>query len=222
MSGSGSNGASANGIGGHHLGEDQMAGFEQRTLAPDDLRTADRHLAGCAACRRALLARRTFLVLPDEVAAMEGPLHLSYEQISAYVDGLLPADEKEGADAHLFLCVSCRREVEDLQRLEARLAELPIQSHHEPAPGVHWLRQIREFFAVSGRMRALAVSMGVFILGFVLTSHAARTGVAGLGSTIAAEVTSPSGSAHPVAALGGMLLMAGAAGYFLYSLRKRK
>ena len=98
-----------------HLTEDQMRLYQERELATEDLRKADKHLTGCGRCRRNLLAQMGPVALPEDARQMPEPLHLSYEQIAGYLDGSLTAVQKRQAESHLFLCASCSRELEGLK-----------------------------------------------------------------------------------------------------------
>jgi DNA-directed RNA polymerase specialized sigma24 family protein len=51
----------------------------------------------------------------------EGPLHTSYDQIAAYVDGAQEATEREWMEYHLKACKQCATEVKDLKQFDARM-----------------------------------------------------------------------------------------------------
>jgi anti-sigma factor RsiW len=61
---------------------------------------------------------------------MSGEPHV--ELLSAYLDGVLPAEEREAVDAHLAVCDTCRRRLQTLRALRHAIARLP--SRDEP-PG---------------------------------------------------------------------------------------
>lgn len=50
--------------------------------------------------------------------------HLTHDQLSAYVDGALPAAEHAAADAHLAGCEACRAELETLRAADALFGEV--------------------------------------------------------------------------------------------------
>ena len=113
------------------------------------MKAADRHLSACGSCRRALLARVGPVRLPEELAEMQEPLHPSYEQITAYIDGALSGADKERVEGHTFICASCSREIADLKRLDARLAApepKAVKAEAKPSLG----RRIAELFAGCG------------------------------------------------------------------------
>jgi anti-sigma factor RsiW len=66
------------------------------------------------------------------------------ERMSGYVDGVLPAEERQALEAHLAECASCRSQVEAEQELKQRLRSLPPV---EPPPGLE-VRARRELRAL--------------------------------------------------------------------------
>lgn len=103
--------------------------------------------------------------------------HVS-EELSAYIDGQLPAGERERVDAHLKACGECRAELGELQnvsrlmaalprkplpagfmeRLERRRAQEKGAEKEEAAPGFGWLGL---------PPRRLAFSMATVLVAFV-------------------------------------------------------
>ena len=81
-----------------HLTQEELKGYEAGTLAASALVDADRHLAECAACRYELRrATGAAPALPSFVVEMAEPVHLTYEEMSAYVDAKVD-DAAAGAD----------------------------------------------------------------------------------------------------------------------------
>jgi anti-sigma factor RsiW len=71
------------------------------------------------------------------------------ERLAAYVDGLLPASERDGVDRHLSACSACRRLAEDEGAGQRILRERRAQLLVEPLPP--GLRARCESVALTGR-----------------------------------------------------------------------
>jgi anti-sigma factor RsiW len=220
---------------GGHLSAEQVEAYQRHTLSPDDLLAVDRHLGGCAGCRRVLLSRRSAValseVLSDLPDGLVEPLHPEYEQLSAYVDGRLTQSEAQRIEGHTFLCASCSEEILTLRQLDARLAATPVVITAQVAvkrpaaePELSLGQRIAQFFAHPGRGRGFGLAFGAIIAGFFIMFQADRTlrsGAAGGG--VEDQLVHPATSAHPVFALGGFLLIAAGAAYVLYNIfRNRK
>jgi hypothetical protein len=216
MSGQPTNGTSAT-----HLSERQIEAYQRRSLAGGALLDADGHLGECSSCRRLLLSRMKSIALPEEVLTMSEPLHLSYEQISAYVDGKLTGTEHQHVEAHKFICKSCDREIMDMVRLEQQLAIAPAKVHVVEHASLR--ERIAQFFAPPGRVREFGLAFGAIIAGVFVILHADRTPGAGtMGSGEAARLIHFGSSAHPGMDLGGFLLVAIGLGYLGYSVWKKR
>ncbi len=55
-------------------------------------------------------------------------------RMSTYLDGLLPEDAREAADAHVAVCEACRRRVDDLETAEFTLARMIEDDAERPLP----------------------------------------------------------------------------------------
>jgi hypothetical protein len=202
-----------------HLDEELMRKYQTHTLHGEELQLADRHLRLCGGCRRSLLARMGSVRLPEELADLPEPLHLSYEQITTYLDGALTGAEKESADAHLFLCASCSRELADLKRLDSQLAAQEPVDLKAREPRVSLAARIARFFAVPGRIREFGVAFGAIVLGVLLfqAGHGTEQG-----SKTAARLIHLGANEHAGLNLGGIVLITAGLGYMLFSfIRKR-
>jgi hypothetical protein len=201
-----------------HLNQETIEKYQARKLAVEERRAADRHLRGCGSCRRVLLARMGPVRLPEELADLPEVLHLSYEQMTAYIDDALTAADKEGVDAHLFLCASCSREVAELKKLDAQLSASAVVRVAAPEPKIPLGRRIAQFFAVPGRAREFGVAFGVIVVGFLLFQ-------AGNGSKGQSSITSIIRSGTESNAglhLGGYVLIAAGILYGVYSLLRKR
>jgi anti-sigma factor RsiW len=156
--------------------------------------------------------------LPEEIAAMPEPLHLSYEQMTAYIDGGLGGAEKDMVESHTFLCTACSREIADLKRLDMQLAA-PAEEVKAAEPKMSLGQRIAEFFAVPGRVRELGLALGAIVAGLFLFQARSGTGAVSPSSThlwhLGAGATS---SLH----LGGYALVIGGIAYIAYSLLRKR
>ncbi len=205
-----------------HLDEDTIEKYRSHRLVVDELRAADRHLSGCGSCRRVLLARLGPVRLPDEITDLPEPLHLSYEHITAYVDNALSGADKERAEAHLFLCASCSREIAEVRKLDARLAAPAAEvkaggraSEPREALGARLAR----FFAAPGRMREFGVALGAIVVGFLLFQ--AGHGPSAVSRT-AARFIHFSADSQDGLNIGGCVLVIVGTAYVLYSLFRKR
>ena len=152
-----------------HLNEEWIRKYQSKSLAVEEFQAGGRHLSDCGTCRRELLARMGRVRLPEELAEIPEALHPSYEQITAYIDGRLGKTEKERFEAHTFICASCSREIEDLRKLDAQLAE-PVA---EVTPGevkVSLWERMTQAFRVPGAMPKFGLALGAIVAGFFLLS----------------------------------------------------
>jgi len=113
-----------------HLSPQNLERYRQSALPPLELLAVDDHLAVCEQCR---------LRLADEAAAntawrtlsarlhpgVEPIEHLSYEQLSAVVDGQLGSAERQRAEHHLESCQMCAAELQDLRAFSLEVAAFP-------------------------------------------------------------------------------------------------
>ena len=203
--------------------------YQERELATEDLRKADKHLTVCGRCRRNLLAQMGPVALPEDARQMPEPLHLSYEQIAGYLDGSLTAMQKRQAESHLFLCASCSRELKGLKGFDARMAASPaapqkaVQAAVKVQAEVPFTRRMAEFFRVPGRIRDFGLAFGAMAAGILVLIQANYVTTPGTGgSGDAARLLMPSVHGHPGLGMGGILLLFLGAGYLWYSLRRKK
>src|SRR5260221_4846384 len=111
------------GLGGH-LDDDTVRRFRGRTLGPEELIAAGRHLEACPQCRSRLEPNGVSSYAASSLRRQlsheeggEGP-HLDFESVLIpYVEGTLSEDDRRAADRHLADCVVCRRELDDLAAL---------------------------------------------------------------------------------------------------------
>lgn len=225
MSGDQRNGRTERGFDGvEHPRPEQLDQYRSHSLPPDEFVSIDRHLKGCANCRQLALARvpAGSIRLPEEVLAIKEPLHLSYEEISSYVDGSLAGGQKDRVEAHAFLCESCGREIADLKRLDQQwAAEIP-EKLAEPE-GVSIFQRIASFFATPWRVREFGLALGAIVAGTLVIFQADRSSRAPApASGEAAKLMYIGASGHSGFALGGLLLIVAGLVFLGYSMRKKK
>ena len=103
-----------------HLTQEQLSGYQLRTLAAAELLAVDAHLLQCAACRERLAVIAA--VVPGlEDLRFQLSEHLEYEQIVACAEGGGAPELRQ----HLEECALCRAEVADLAAFRRELAPVP-------------------------------------------------------------------------------------------------
>ena len=198
-----------------HLNEDWITKYQSKTLAMDELQAGGRHLTGCGTCRRALLARTGTLRLPEELTVMPEALHLSYEQISAYIDGQLAGADKERVEAHTYICESCSREIENLKTLDAQLAA-PAPEVVPAVPKLSLWERMIQAFRVPGAMPKFGLAFGAIVAGVVLLFPATRGGI--WSPDLQQVVLDHREGLH----LGGYVLVLGGVFYIVYRMWRQR
>jgi hypothetical protein len=108
----------------NHLSKEQIAAYQRKLASPEELISADDHLAACAECKQLLAAEDWTSVLRQRDRTGSGlpaAQHLSYEQLEGIVDQTLSAEELEQARSHLAGCNACAAELKDLQSFKTEL-----------------------------------------------------------------------------------------------------
>ncbi|MEO6049935.1 MAG: zf-HC2 domain-containing protein [Pyrinomonadaceae bacterium] len=107
-----------------HLSKIEAEAYVRRTLPPDKLLQLDDHIVSCTDCRRGLVAER-----PDGESGLLAALaqpdhdpHLSFNQLSEYVDHHLDEVDREIVEHHFNFCDLCRVQVRDLDILRTDIA----------------------------------------------------------------------------------------------------
>jgi hypothetical protein len=124
-----------------HLSHGQLEKYISRNLSPDQLLEVDDHLAGCPECMQGMKAAQQISIDSLENVLMSAgvPDHLTYEQLSGYVDGSLTDADREIVDLHGDVCRQCSVEIENLKVLRSALAAdreaSATRKHTIPAKG---------------------------------------------------------------------------------------
>ena len=130
-----------------HLSEQQLSGYANRTLSGSDVLAADDHLTECLTCCKSL---RSVLQANTggswavnsttlELTTQSEDFHLSFEQISAFVELQLDAVDREIITSHLAFCPNCLAEIDDLRVFKQVLAkQINFQPTPAPVPRAWW------------------------------------------------------------------------------------
>lgn len=212
---------------GPHLTPEQMRQYESRELAPDEVASVHKHLGACAQCRRILRGKLGQIPIPAEALAMPEPLHLGYEELVAYMDGTTAGHAaRERAEAHLFLCSACSRELADLEHLEKQLslpalAAVAAPSASKAVSGLSLRARMAKLFATPGLARQLGYGLAAIVTGIYVLLQAGIGGGPATGAPGAAHVFAR-GAQSPGLGLGGIVLVGAGLAYLLYVLFKKK
>lgn len=209
-----------------HLTQEELEGYGTGKLTSTTLLAVDRHLAKCGACRRELRAVQVAPALPEVVREMGEPAHLSYEEMTAYLDAGLDGSGREQLEQHLHLCQGCSNEIKGLQTFDARMAaELNVET--VPAAAQEsWLTKVREsvadFWAAPQRLRFAGAGVGLMALGVFSLLQGQLTGAAVHEGTMAmSHMSVVSAATHPTIFYGGFFVAGSGAVALLYGLFKR-
>jgi len=213
-----------------HLTQDELKGYGGGAAAARTLLEADRHLAECAKCRYELRQVVEAPALPGFVLEMEEPVHLSYEEMSGYVDATVSAEVRERMDQHAAICRSCAKELKELQAFDARMAlELnaaPVAAAVEERES--WLARMvagwTEYVATPRRLRLAGAGVALMLFGVFSVLQFQVPGASDAersGSHRLAHVSVISAATHPNVFYGGFLIAAAGVIALLYGLRKK-
>ena len=210
-----------------HLTHEELKGYEAGTLANSALVVADRHLADCAVCRYELRRTTAAPDLPEIVREMGEPVHLTYDEMTAYVDAKIDDAARERMNEHAAICKSCSKELRDLQVFDARMnVEMNVVPAAQAEAGPSWLKQAMEnvgaFFATPRRLSFAGAGVGLMLLGvFGLLQVQMKDAAARPGSIAMSHVTLLSASTHPEFFYGGFLIAGVGLIALLYGLFKK-
>jgi anti-sigma factor RsiW len=160
-----------------HLSPEQLRRYRQRRLPPAELLEVGDHLETCPRCRDAAVATEdleaayhSFQPEPEE--------HLTYEQLSAYVDGELKDPELGRARSHLTACASCRTASNDLRVVQAEIEQEASEaaSLERPRRRATWLLWLLAPTAAGALAAAVFLTLHVSTLQRRLHQEQARAG----------------------------------------------
>jgi len=149
-----------------HITSGEWTAFRRRALPNDQLQRVSQHVRECDSCRRTVSSP----ALPLPEAAPERASHLTYEQLTGYMNARRPQELAEWAavEQHLSYCSSCTTELKDLRDFDAHSTPVSVPAAALPAkPGM--FTSIRNFFAMpqtpafTGMASAMAMA-GIFLI----------------------------------------------------------
>lgn len=146
-----------------HISDNLWNRYREGQLAVAELLQFDAHLQDCAACQIRLAdtahASGSFAALRASLFHLAEE-HLSYEQLSAYVDQQLNATDRAIVEAHLHNCTNCASEAEDLLGFQREL-KTPNEISKPTKP--NWLAAWWQTWSWRWAMPLAAAAACVFI-----------------------------------------------------------
>lgn len=109
-----------------HLSDVELHAFHAGRMEPEALLQSDDHLASCETCRGRLAALRPATDVDDLVRGLAAPsAHLSDEDVTGFVMGVLDEGAARNAAQHLEVCQDCARQVADLRSWRRSSPRIP-------------------------------------------------------------------------------------------------
>ena len=171
----------------NHPTAEQLRQYSERTLPPDAFAMIDRHVASCAVCyEKCGASRGSQQDYADLLSALlpasdDGPYHLSYEQLAAYVDSELDEADRLAVGSHLEVCAQCRDDVRSLQEFKAEGLVGPApESLKEPVLSLRSSQPPRPAQRHRKRAAVVAAAIGLIILLALILLRPRPTDQAGL------------------------------------------
>jgi len=104
-----------------HLDAKQIALYREHNLGVPELLAVDDHLSECEQCRAQLANRAGFTAWSNLIDSTGD--HLTYEQIAAFVDGALAAEQYDEIQSHIQQCARCAADCGDLRTFSRELRQ---------------------------------------------------------------------------------------------------
>src|SRR5581483_4373334 len=147
-----------------HLNNEQIRAYHQRTLPAAELLDVSQHLGGCEACRALMAPRREVSLavqaFQEKIRSGAGPLHLTYEEIEAYVDGTMAAPDRASVESHARECGSCAEDVEGIRALRRELQH----PRTIPSPTKRWAAFWNSLLGWRGGLVLAAAACAVILM----------------------------------------------------------
>jgi TolB-like protein/Flp pilus assembly protein TadD len=159
-----------------HPDSETLERFRLGTLPAQELLSTDEHLGRCDACRRIVgfsgqpggAVRRWVEALDDD--------HLSFDEMSRYVDGLADEDDRPVMTMHLEDCAMCRGEVADLSVEAAKMRAATLApgdaarrwrealGDEDPAARAHRRKTVRYLWGGLAVAATLTIVIGLAVM----------------------------------------------------------
>src|ERR1044072_1600842 len=179
----------------HHLSENEVSLFRERTIGSTERKRIDSHVAECESCLRRILpsedtafvySELTEALLPD---GADEPFHLSNKEIRSYANGSIDHADRVIFESHLDICDQCSEAVQLLT------ANSPVASGQQFSPS--WSAA---FQFTPGRVAAAGLVAACMVLAFVVWQRWASRVVNQTVQKNATQTASASGSPTPAQA----------------------
>lgn len=124
-----------------HLSDEQIRAYRERSLGAAELIEASQHIGGCESCRARLAPRDEMTGRVIQVQATLAKIdsaHLSYDELEAYVDGVMEAADRETLEAHTRGCRPCAEDLAEIQSLRRELPVSPSNRARRPRRAEFW------------------------------------------------------------------------------------
>jgi hypothetical protein len=209
----------------NHISDRELKAIAARTGGLNELVRINPHLDSCTDCQQKLIALRPAPKLPSDLPDVDTTLHLSFEQMTAYIDAELSQAEREKIDTHVLICKRCAQELKGLQAFEStftatawELAAVGVQATEKRPAWVEWLSR---FLSTPQRLQYVGVSLCVTLFGLLTMSRAHVASDSGPVADGSFHVVPSFGSSSHAGLLAGALLIAGGVVGFLYGIFKK-
>lgn len=115
-----------------HLTQEQMRRYQKQELSSTELSEFADHLYQCLACRSEIQKSPEY---QDALSSLQSQLpaqapHVSYEELSAYVDDKADASARAKVETHLSRCQECEADLRDLQAIQHSLKSIPFRTQY--------------------------------------------------------------------------------------------
>ena len=131
-----------------HVTAQQIEQYRSKGMPPEDLLAFDRHVAQCGECRSQLASEQLVTsFIAGLVSAADAPEHLTFDQMTAYVDAKSDDVDREIVESHVELCARCATELGDLaafaQSMAAEAEPDPMHSHWKDLGAISLPRKVK-------------------------------------------------------------------------------